>query len=488
MSRELPSQPNLNYLRKEAKSLQRSQVSWKLADAQRQLAHEYGFPSWAKLKSFVLQQQLSPAEALKFAVCDSDTQAVEETLNGYPELRAMVDEPLPGYGFGQHALFAAVQRSDRATIDVLLRSGANINKRTEWWAGGFGVLDDCDPSLADFLIQRGAELDAHSSARLGRIEELRRFIAMDPGVVHARGGDGQTPLHFASSVPVAELLLIAGADMDALDVDHESTPAQYMLRVEQRRHYPIDRQNVARYLIQKGCKTDLLMAAALGDPELVREHLERDPGCVYMSVSNEWFPMSDPRAGGTIYIWKLGRNRTAHTVAREFGHEKIFELLLDRTPQDLKIRLACELGDADTFRRARANKPDFACTLSDEIARKLPDAAQSNNAQAVRLMLEAGWPVDTPGEMGATALHWAAFNGNAEMTADILRCAPALEKKSVEYSGSALSWAVYASGNGWSRDNGDFVTTVRLLLQAGAVVPPHAEDLEPSDSVLELLP
>src|SRR4051794_8203457 len=104
MSRELPSQPNLNYLRKEAKSLQRSQSSWKLADAQRQLAYEYGFTSWAKLKSFVLQQQLSPAEALKLAVCDSDAQAVEEVLNRYPELRAIVDEPLPGYGFGQHAL------------------------------------------------------------------------------------------------------------------------------------------------------------------------------------------------------------------------------------------------------------------------------------------------------------------------------------------------------------------------------------------------
>lgn len=488
MSRELPSQPNLNYLRKEAKSLRRSQSSWKLADAQRQLAFEYGFTSWAKLKSFVLQQQLSPAEALKVAVCDSDTQAVEELLNRYPELRAILDEPLPGYGFGQHALFAAVQRSDRPTIDLLLRFGADIQKRTEWWAGGFGVLDDCDPSLADFLIERGAELDAHSAARLGRIEELRTFIALDPRVVRARGGDGQTPLHFASSVPVAELLLSAGADMDAPDVDHESIPAQYMLRVEQRRHYPRDRQDVARYLIQKGCKTDLLMAAALNDLELVGEHLERDPGCIYMSVSSEWFPMQDRRAGGTIYIWQLGRNRTAHTVAREFGHEKVFDFLLARTPEDLKISLACELGDTDTFRRTLAQKPDFFSALSDEMARKLPDAAQSNNAQAVRLMLEAGWPVDTRGEMGATALHWAAFNGNPEMTADILRFGPALEMKSLEYSGSALSWAIYASGNGWRRESGDFVTTVRLLLQAGATVPPDAEDLEPSDSVLELLP
>jgi ankyrin repeat protein len=152
------------------------------------------------------------------------------------------------------------------------------------------------------------------------------------------------------------------------------------------------------------------------------------------------------------------------------------------------MTLACELGDTDTFRRTVANKPDFASTLSDDMARKLPDAAQSNNAQAVRLMLEAGWPVNTPGEMGAAALHWAAFNGNPEMTAEILRFRPALELKSAEYSGSALSWAIYASGNGWRRDGGDFVTTVRLLLQAGAIVPPHAEDLEPCDSVLELLP
>jgi hypothetical protein len=488
MSRELPSKPNLEYVRKQAKALQRSVPGRKLADAQQLLANDYGFAFWAKLKSFILQQQLSPAEALKVAVCDSDAPAVAEVLSRNPELKATIDEPLPGYGFGQHALFAAVQRSDRATIDILLQSGANIKKRTEWWAGGFGVLDDCDPSLADFLIERGAELDAHSAARLGRIEDLRKFIAIDPAVVHARGGDGQTPLHFASSVAVAELLLNAGADMNALDVDHESTPAQYMLRVEQRRHYPQDRQGVARYLIQKGCKTDLLMAAALGDLELVREHLERDPSCIYMTVSAEWFPMRDPRAGGTIYIWQLGRNRTAHTVARDFGHENVFDFLLARTPEDLKMGLACELGDFDIFRRTLAQKPEYISPLSEDRARKLPDAAQSNNAQAVRLMLEAGWPVNTPGDMGATALHWAAFNGNPEMTTDILRFGPVLELKAVEYPSSPLSWAIYASGNGWRRDTGDFVTTVRLLLEAGAVVPPNAEDLEPSDSVMELLP
>ena len=93
--------------------------------------------------------------------------------------------------------------------------------------------------------------------------------------------------------------------------------------------------------------------------------------------------------------------------------------------------------------------------------------------------------MDTP---GATALHWAGFNGNAEMTREILRCHPALELKSQEYPGTALAWAVHGSRNGWHRDTGDFVGTIRALLDAGATLPLHAEELEPSDAMLEVLP
>jgi len=460
----------------------------KLAEAQHVLATEYGFANWAKLKSYVVTLGLPAAEALIISVRDSDAQRVCELLESHPELRTKIDEPLPNYGFGIHALFAAVQRSDRATIDVLLRAGANIRKRTDWWAGGFGVLDDCHPSLVDFLVERGAVIDVHSAARLGMLAKLADMLAADPNAVHARGGDGQTPLHFASTVEIAALLLDHGAEIDAVDLGHESTPAQYMLRVEQWRHYAHDRQDVARYLISRGCKTDLLMATALGDLDLVRHHLDADPAGVRMSVTEEWFPKKDPRSSGTIYIRLLGENRTPHTVARDFGHEDVFKLLMERTPKDLKLALACELGDESTFQDYLALKPDLARTLSDDERRKLPAASQSNNPKAVRLMLEAGWPVNTPGEMGATALHWAGFNGNAEMAREILRFQPDLELKSLEYAGTALAWALFGSGNGWHRETGDFVGTVRALLDAGAVLPPHAEALEPSDAVLEVLP
>lgn len=225
MSRDLPSKPSLEFLRKQAKQLQRTMPQGKLADAQRALAREYGFADWTGLKSYVVTLCLAPAEALTAAIRDSDAQRVHELLASHPELGARIDEPLPNYGFGIHALFAAVQRSDRATIDILLTAGADIRKRTEWWAGGFGVLDDCAPSLVDFLVERGAVIDGHAAARLGLLSKLSDLIAADPGVVQARGGDGQTPLHFASSVEIAAFLLDHGAQIDALDVDHKSTPA-----------------------------------------------------------------------------------------------------------------------------------------------------------------------------------------------------------------------------------------------------------------------
>jgi hypothetical protein len=77
----------------------------------------------------------------------------------------------------------------------------------------------------------------------------------------------------------------------------KSTPAQYMLDW---------RQDVARYLVRRGCKTDILLAAALGGLELVRKHLDADSDSIRMRVSEEFFAMAHKRAGGTIYNWTLG--------------------------------------------------------------------------------------------------------------------------------------------------------------------------------------
>ena len=87
--------------------------------------------------------------------------------------------------------------------------------------------------------------------------------------------------------------------------------------------------------------------------------------------------------------------------------------------------------------------------MSDRDRSRLVTAAQDNNAAAVRLMLSAGWPLDARGQHGATALHWAAFHGNASMAREILRHNPSLEVKDRDFNGTPLGWAIHGSLHGW---------------------------------------
>jgi ankyrin repeat protein len=415
-----------------------------------------------------------PAFALQSAILANDTARVAELLTRIPALKERLNEPLAGNGFGATPLLAAVQRANREMIDLLLLSGADINQRSHWWAGSFGVLDN-DHGLADFLIARGARVDAHAAARLGMLDKLRELVSADPSVVAARGGDGQTPLHFACSVEIARFLLEHGADIDALDVDHESTPAQYMMA---------NRRDVARYLVSRGCRTDLLMAAALGDLDLVRLLLDEDPSRINLSVSLENFPRKNPRAGGTIYIWTLGWNKTPHALAREFGHMDVLRLLMDRSSDSLKLSLALELGDKELFNRLLAAAPQMPQSLSPTERRKLVDAAQDRNSDAVRLMLEAGWPLDARGQNSGTVLHWAAWHGDVEMVRLILGFHPPLEVEDSDYGGTPLGWAIHASQNGWHPGDGDYAGTVEALLKAGAIPPPTISGSPPVQAVL----
>lgn len=403
---------------------------------------------------------MDAAQSLSDAIKANDAATVARLLDEHPPLKARLDEPLPGGAFGQTALLAAVQQESREVVDALLRAGANINQKSHWWAGGFHVLDDAwrAPWLASFLIGRGAVPEIHHAVRLGMVEEVRRVLSDQPDLVHARGGDGQTALHFAQSVAMAEFLLDRGADTDARDIDHESTAAQWMVR---------DRADVARVLMKRGCATDILMASALGHIETVTRLLDADPGVIGTAVDETWFPKRDPRAGGTIYIWTLGTNKTAHVIAREFGHEDVFRALMDRTPDATKLAVACEIGDEDLSARLRAARPDLATTLSPAERRKLPDAAQNNNTGAVRMMLDAGWPVDARGQHQATALHWAAYHGNADMTRALLARHSPVNVKDEAYGGTPLGWARHGAKHGWHRKTGDYVATMDVLRAAG---------------------
>jgi ankyrin repeat protein len=475
MPTDLPLNPNLEHLKKQAKALlddfrlkkpeavaRFDTLSLKdapqLSDAQHLIAREYAFSNWEKLKTHVeAVTSRTAVELANKALQDDDVAGFRQLLDRYPELRARINEPVSHF---DSPLIIHVR--SEAMLEVLLDAGANLNARSQWWAGGFGLLDTAEPALAERAIERGALVTVHAAARLGMIDRLKELIAADPTLVHARGGDGQTPLHFASTIEIAAYLLDQGADINARDVDHESTPAQYMVR---------SRPEVARHLISRGAKSDLLMAAALGDLDLIEKHLQNDPGCIRMRVNNAYFPKTNFHAGGTIYQWELGWHVSACQVAKKFGHTDVLNLLMARCPADEKLLNACWLHDEAMVKSLVAAHPNLANALSAEGRRQLAHAARNNDSIAARLMLAAGLPLESFGQHHATPLHWAAWHGNAGLVRLMLAGGASLENSDNDYKVTPLNWAVHGSQNGWYRESGDYGATVEALLDAGASPP-----------------
>jgi ankyrin repeat protein len=499
-TRQLPARPNLEHLKKQARLLLRESLQGdaaaaerlraagiqipatqpKLADALHAIAREYGFDSWPSLKGHVESSSDDPVEALTGAVRANDAALVRQVLKRHPSLKLRLNEPLPNFGFEAPALIGAVNHGNREMVDVLLDAGGDINARTKWWAGSFGVFDG-DPKLASFLIERGAYVDIHAAARLGMFDRVKELVEGDPALVHARGGDGQMPLHFAATVEIAAYLLEHGAEIDARDIDHESTAAQYMTGCTSG-----PRTDVLRYLISRGAQTDILMAASLGDLELVRKYLDADPALVRVDVSDKYFPKRNPHSGGSIYNYTFGSGRTPHMIARQCGYEEVFRLLMERSPLWLQLTQACEVGDETLARELMARYPKLAETLTEKVRRHMVGTALRNNTEGIRLMLGAGWSADVRGDTGQTPLHWAAWHGNVAMVRELLRHHAPLEAQENEYKATPLGWTIHGSEHGWHRDKGEYGQTVEALLAAGAKAP-KTDGVEASEEVLAVL-
>ena len=69
MSQQLPTRPNLDHLKRQAKDVlrvfRRQEPQWKLADAQRAIARGYGFASWPSLKTHVEKIRHEPLPSTK---------------------------------------------------------------------------------------------------------------------------------------------------------------------------------------------------------------------------------------------------------------------------------------------------------------------------------------------------------------------------------------------------------------------------------------
>jgi ankyrin repeat protein len=415
----------------------------------------------------------SPVERFLAALHAGDVERVRELLEEHAEVRAAVNEPIGPFGSRP----ANSAKKNFPLLDLLLAYGADLNLKSAWWAGGFGILEyDCTPEEAAPLIARGAIVDVFAAAHLGLFDRLRELVEGDPALVHSRGGDGKTPLHCARTVEIAQYLLDQGADLDARDVDHESTAAQHLVR---------DAPEVARLLVERGAWFDVFLAIGLRDPALVARCLHDDPEALDHRIGQGKYSVAHhgTRAAtreeigdrrGDIYRWVFDHNFSAVQAAALLGYTDIVALLLAHASPVQRLLAACAMADRAAAGSVVASHPNLVAGLGRDQMRLLTDKAHANDAAAVALMLDLGFDPRVTGADNGDALHWAAFQGSAELVRLLLRHDPAIGVRDASYGGTPLGWCVYGSVHGWARGRGDFPATARLLLAAGERPDPGA--------------
>ena len=503
----LPAQPSLQMQQKRAKNLLRAAISGqpdarqriealhpkppapdalKLADTQLVVARGYGFENWAAMRRKIDSLTKTPIEQFRSALRASDAEGVRALLEAHAEVCEAINAPIGAFG-GRPV---SMVRKNLAVLDVLLEFGADLNLKSDWWAGPFGILEsDITPEEAAPLIARGATVDIFAAAHLGMADRVRELVEADLSLVRARGGDGRTALHCAQTVEIARYLIDRGAEIDARDVDHESTPAQYLVR---------DAPEVARLLVDRGAWTDIFIAVGLRDAALVERCLQSDPEALdhrtwqgkYTTV-HKGRPSTPEEIGehrGDIYRWVFGHNVSVVDAARMLGFDDMVALLLRHATPTQQLLAACAAADRDTGETVVAEHPDVVALLTRDQMRLIADKAHANDTAAVALMLDLGFDALVPGPDDFEAIRWAAFHGNPEMTRRLLQHSPPINVPDRSYGGTPLDNCLYGALHGWSCDSApcDYPATAQLLIEAGERIRPEylPTGLDDVDAVL----
>lgn len=484
MTKELPAQPSLEQLKKQAKDLLRDHqandpealarfrehlpelqdqpesatrsAKLRLHDAQSVIAREYGFDSWARLKAEVEKRADAALKPVLEDFCRLVQRgAVEELrvlLAEHPVLKKHLDAPL--FDFGSPAMRMAVNQKNLPLIEFLLEAGADINKRSEWEPGSFGVLDNVDPEFGQYLLEKGALLDVHSAAGLGKVAELREMLEAAPSLVNARGGDGGTPLHFAKNLEVVNLLLEFDADVTIRDLDHGSTAAMWQ----------IDKKDILYRLIEAGSSIDIFMACYYGDLDLAKRALREDPGCLESVIGVGKF---DAKPGGNIYIWKIGNGVRPLELASVNQHGELSDFLARQAAPTQKLIMACNRGDLEGARALLNQHPGLVENLSPEDARALPDAVWFGREEAVDAFIACGFPLDARGQDQGSLLHIAAWTGRPRLVRKFIDLGLDLEDRKDIHGSTPLGWACHGKQHCGGEDR-DHLGCVKALLAAGA--------------------
>jgi ankyrin repeat protein len=443
MLRQLPPNPSLEQLKKQAKSLLKHQQAadsealtrirathsrWRnlsqeqaaaapfaLADAQLVIASEYGFASWSKLQSHVktLAAASSTAEAvasLRDAAGKGDLARLNVLLDAHPEL---IDER--GGDGVRTPLHQAVFGNSEAAVKLLLERGANPNVRCE--------------------------------------------------------GDNAYPLHFAVEkhrLPITRLLVEHGADTIGEGDYHELGVIGWATAWD----YIQPNREIVAYLLAHGARHNIFSAVAMGEAEVIRalvgctpNDLERRMNGTRMRRMPLHLAVIKNQSTSVTTLLELGANTesldeagfSALDLAALEGRHDLAQVLLDR---GAKVRLPAAVAlhrTADVERLLRRDpgtlKPggrwgNLILRASERAPGDVIETLIRNGASA-NVHDDPKTSIDSTS--GYTPLHAAAWHGNVSAIDVLMKHGADVRAREDKYHGTPAGWADYA-GHKEARD------------------------------------
>jgi ankyrin repeat protein len=451
--RALPARPSLEHLKNEAKqrlkALRVQNPQAKLTSAQLDVAREYGFASWRKLRAHIDT----------FAAAQMDHgQVFDAARTGEIEVVRRAFEA----GFDP----ATTDRDGKTVHQIAKTKG---HQAIELLARGFQERET-RPAEEQQTVDR--ILDA---AEKGDADDLRRLLDAHPDLIDARGGnfqqqtalhkaawrnnkacvqllldrgadvrvrdygDNAYALHFAAEAAdfeIVKMLVEAGSDVIGKGDDHQLGVLGWATSFRRAR------EDVADYLLAHGAELDFWSAIALDRVEDV-----------------ERFIMSDR----PLLNARMSRNehhRTPLHQAAAMNRPGVVRLLLDLGAD---VHATDDTGATPLTTAAQATADPSILSMLQEAGAKLDflAALSLKRYDVAEAMLH-----DDPGRIGADgrdtiALHLSVVQKNAESVAWLIAHGVDVNAKRVLWDCNYTALHITAAENG-------MIDIARMLLDAGA--------------------